>query len=334
MKKFFLFLISLVVGFGLFIWIGRMVGWQEIKRAFLIFKGWQGIVILVLTLLMALVGNWKWKVILKGIGTKISFGELFKSYLAGFSLMYLLPMMVLGGEVFRGYVLKEKNQIPWAKGMASIVIDRILEWTANLTIVFFGILFFLLNIGLPPTKLEIIFGGVFFLFLAGIIFFYFKCFKRESITKAIGRIFNHRLDSQPLEAEKEIFKFFKPKGKVMWRGFGLSFLRAVIMFFRTWLLIIFLGKGISGLPALSILGFSYLAVMIPIPTALGSHEAIQTFAFKSLGLGLSTATAFTMIIRGAELLIALAGVIILFRLGIFLLKNTIFKKLNNFFKGL
>ena len=98
------------------------------------------------------------------------------------------------------------------------------------------------------------------------------------------------------------------------------------MYFRTWLLILFLGKEISGLPVFSILGFTYLAVMVPIPTALGSHEAIQTFAFNSLGLGLPTATAFTMIIRGAELLIALVGVIILLRLGVIFLKNLLFKR--------
>ena len=102
------------------------------------------------------------------------------------------------------------------------------------------------------------------------------------------------------------------------------------MYFRAWLLILFLGKSIGALPVLSVLGFTYLAVMIPIPTALGSHEAIQTFAFNSLGLGASTATAFTMIIRVAELFIALAGVIILFRLGVILIKDVLFKKINAF----
>ena len=82
------------------------------------------------------------------------------------------------------------------------------------------------------------------------------------------------------------------------------------------------------MPVLSVLGFSYLAVMIPIPTALGSHEAIQTFAFGALGLGASAATAFTMIIRGAELIISLFGIIILFRLGVILIKNILFKKIN------
>lgn len=330
MKKLLFFSISLLIGIGLFIWIGKTVGWQEIQRAFLVFTGWQGVVILALTVLMALVGTWKWKEILKGEGVDISFGELWKIYLASFSMRYLVPMIIIGAELFQGYVLKERNKISWSKGMSSVIIDRILEWTANLAVVFIGIIFFFHKICLPPRNLGIIFGIAFFIFVIGIFLFYFKTFKRESMAKAVGKIFNHTLNNQPLEIEKEIFNFFKPKTKAMWKAFFLSFFRALIMYLRTWLLILFLGKSIGGFPALSILGFTYLAAMIPIPTSLGSHEAIQTFAFKSLGLGLSTATAFTMIIRGAELFIALIGIIILSRFGISLLKTIFFKKLDNF----
>ena len=330
MRKVLLFLISLSVGIGLFIWIGKTVGWQEIKNAFLVFTGWHGMAIFGLTLLMVLIGNWKWKEILRGENVKISFGELFKPYLAGFSVMFLAPILLLAGEFFRGYILKAQNAIPWSKGMASVLIDRILEWTANLVVIFFGVLFFLLIIGLPPIKLVIIFGGAFLFFAGGISYFYINAIRRKSMAKFFLRILGVEKFNQAnniLDVEKEIFDFFKPKKKSMWRGFGLSFLRAGAMYLRAWLLILFLGKEISALPALSILGFTYLAVMIPIPTALGSHEAIQTFAFSSLGLGLSAATAFTMIIRGAELLIALVGVIILYRLGIGLVKNTLFKKI-------
>jgi len=330
MKKALLFLVSLLIGVGLFIWIGKIVGWQEIKRAFLVFTGWQGMTIFGLTVMMALIGTWRWKEILKGVDVKLSFGEVWKAYIASFSIRFLFPIVITGAEIFQGHVLKKRHSVSWSKGMASVVIDRILEWTANLAVIFFGILFFLLIIGAPPIKLGIIFGGVFLLFFLGISFFYFKTFKRESMAKAFGKIFNHRLDSQPLEIEKEIFNFFKPKKMAMWKGFSLAFLRAAVMYLRTWFLIGFLGKNIGALPTLSILGFTYLAVMIPIPTALGSHEAIQTFAFNSLGLGAPTATAFTMIIRGAELIMALVGIIIFLRLGIGLLKSTLLGKINNF----
>ena len=330
MKKFLLFLISLLIGIGLFFWIIKTVGWQEIKNAFLVFTGWQGMAIFGLTLLMILIGNWKWKEILKGGGTNISFLNLLRTYLASFSIRFLAPIILVGAELFQGYALKERNSVPWSKGMASVIIDRILEWTANLVVIFFGVLIFLLMIGLPPMKLIIIFGGVFLFFIGGISYFYLNTFRRKSMAKFLLKILglkNFNQANSILETEKEIFNFFKPKKKSMWRGFGLSFLRAATMYLRTWLLILFLGKEISALPVLSILGFTNLAVMIPIPTALGSHEAIQTFAFNSLGLGLPTATAFTMIIRGAELIIALVGIIILYRLGIGLIRNTLFKKI-------
>lgn len=329
MKKALLFLISLLFGVGLFIWIGETVGWGKIKNAFLVFTGWQGIVIFSLTALIALVGTWRWKEILRGEEVKISFKNLINPYLAGFAIMFLAPILLLAGEFFRGYILKEKSSVPWSKGMASVMIDRILEWTANLVVVFFGALFFFYKIGLPPKNLGIIFGVALFLFTVLISSFYFKIFKQERIARPILRSlglknFNHT--NSILDIEKEIFNFFKSKKLALWKALSLSFLRTVFMYFRTWLLIIFLGKSLGALPALSILGFTYLAAMIPIPTALGSHEAIQTFAFNSLGLGASTATAFTMIIRGAELLIALAGVTILLRLGISLLKNNLFKQ--------
>ncbi len=327
MKKFLLFFLSLFIGIGLFIWIINFVGWQDIKNAFLVFTGWQGIVIFILTLLMMLIGNWKWKEILKGQEVKISFWELFKVYLAGFAVMFLAPILLWVGEIFRTYTLKEKEQISWSKALSSVIIDRILEWTANLVVIFLGLLFFLYKIGLPPKNLGIAFGGVLLLFVIAIFLFYFKTFKRESITKTFGRIFNGRLDKEPLQTEKEIFDFFKLEKKSMWRSFAISFLRAAVMYVRTWFLIMFLGKNISALSVLSILGFTYLAAMIPIPAALGSHEVIQIFSFNSLGLGVSTATAFTMIIRAAELLFALAGVVIFLRLGTIFLKNFIFKSI-------
>ena len=65
MKKVLLFIISLLIGIGLLIWIGKIVGWKEIKDSFLVFTGWFGIIIFLLTLLIILISNWRWQEILK-----------------------------------------------------------------------------------------------------------------------------------------------------------------------------------------------------------------------------------------------------------------------------
>ncbi len=327
MKKILFFLISLILGMGLFLWTVNFVGWEEIKSAFLVFAGWQGLVIFSLTFLMMMVGTWRWKEILKEEGVNVSFGDLFKTYLAGFSVMFLAPVLLWVGELFRSYTLKKRKQVPWSKAMASVIIDRILEWTTILITVFFGSIFFLSNIGLPSKELGIAFGLIFFFFAIGICLFYFKIFRKESIAKIFIKLLNGEINQEPLETEKEIFNFFKLQKKGMWKGFALSFLKVAIACLRGWVLVVFLGKGISYLSALSILSFTYLAAMIPIPTSLGSHEAIQSFAFSSLGLGISTATAFTMIIRTAELSVALLGLFFLFRLGALFLKSFVFPKI-------
>ena len=86
-------------------------------------------------------------------------------YLRSFSITYLFPILFFGGELFRGYFLKEKLLVPWEKSMSSIIVDRVLETTALLATIIFGILFFLLSIGLLPQKLELIFGGTLVMFI-------------------------------------------------------------------------------------------------------------------------------------------------------------------------
>lgn len=331
MKKSFLFLISFLIGTGLFIWVIKFVGLKKIKDAFLVFTGWQGLIILILTLLILLIGTLKWRMILRAKGGNFPFLDLFKIYLASFSLMYFLPIIILGGEIFRGYILKKRKFLPLKKGISSSFIDRILDWTTSLIIIFFGASFFLFKIGLPSKRVAIIFGLTFLFFLAAISFFYIKTFKRESIAKLFLRFLGSKyLDKRPLATEEEIFSFFDLKKMIMWKGFFLAFLGSGFYLLRTWILVSFLGKNIGFLSSLSVLGFSSLARMVPIPANLGSHETIQIFVFRALGLGAGTATAFTMIIRGAELSLAFLGIFILFRLGFSLLKDNLLKNNKNF----
>lgn len=325
MKKALLFLISLFIGIFLLISVIKLAGWKEIEETISVLTGWKGLVIFLFTLSLILVGIWKWKEILKSGGINIHFSDLYKPYFAGFSLMYLFPIVVLGGETFRGYTLKRKNQIPLPKGMASVIIDRILDFTTNLITILFGTLFFISRIVLPSMRMIIIFGGTFFLWVIGISFFYFKVFKRESIVKFVLKMINYKYENEePLEIEKEFFNFFDLRNIQFWKAVGLALLEETIVFFRTFLLINFLGKHISLLSNLSVVGFYYLAGIIPITAALGSYEVLGVFAFNALGIGAAVATAFSMIVRGTEVIIALIGIPIALKFGFDFLK--IFKE--------
>jgi len=317
MKQKLLVGFSLILGVAIFIQLGRVIGWSEIGKAFAVFTGWQGLVIVALSFLVAIIGNWRLKEILKDSGIDVPFITLFKVYLGGYSMMYLIPIIIWGGEAFRVYGLTKEKDVSWKKVFASVIIERILEWTINIVVIFLGLAFFLYNVYLPPKELIMIFGASLIFFVSIISYFYIKALGKKSIVRQIVKRFwkrDVRDDNSFITVENEVFEYFK-WGKGFNKGVVLSLLRAFVMQIRVWILIIFLGNMIGFWPSVSILGFTYLSSMIPIPTSLGSHEAIQFFAFTSLGLVASMATAFTMILRASEIIVSTVGMAFLLRTG-------------------
>ena len=325
-KQKLLFGFSFILGLVIFLWLGKSIGWEEIGKAFAVFTGWQGLVIILLSFLIAAIGNWRWKEILKDSGINIPFNNLFKIYLGGYSMMYLMPILIWGGEAFRVYGVTKESDVSWKKTFASVIIERILEWTVNIIVIFLGLAFFLYNVYLPPKELLIVFGISLLFFVSMISIFYIKALGKKSIVRAVVRRFWKKEvsdDNGFITVENEVYNYFQ-WGKSFNKGFALSILRALVMQLRVWILIIFLGEMIGFFPSISILGFTYLSSMIPIPTSLGSHEAIQFFSFSSLGLLGSISTAFTMILRAAEIIVSSVGMAFLLGTGFKLAESKIF----------
>jgi glycosyltransferase 2 family protein len=321
-KQKLLLIFSFLLGLAIFIWLGRIIGWGEIGSAFSVFTGWQGLVIIALSFLIAIVGNWRWKEILKDSGVEVSFFQLFKIYLGGYAMMYLFPVLVWGGEAFRVYGLGKEKNLSWKKTFSSVITERILEWTANIIVIFLGLGFFLYKVYLPPKELIIVFGVALLFFIFILSYFYVKALGKKSIVREIVKIFAGKEVSDGngmIAVENDVFNFFQLKNHSFKKGIAISVLRALVMQARGWILILFLGKWIGFFPSLSVLGFTYLSSMIPIPTSLGAHEAVQFYAFTSLGLTASMATAFTMIIRTGEIFVCSVGLIFLIRTGFNLL---------------
>lgn len=317
-KQKILLALSFLLGLAIFVWLGRAIGWNEVGRAFSVFTGWQGLVMIALSFLIAVIGNWRWKEILKDSGIEINFFSLFRIYLGGYAMMYLFPVLVWGGEAFRVYGLGQEKKLSWRKTFPSVIIERVLEWTANIVVILIGLSFFLYKVYLPPKELVMVFGIAFLFFVSVITYFYIFALGNRSIVKGFVRNFFKKEVSDSngmIEVENDVFRFFEMSNPSFWKGIALSFLRALTMQARGWMLILFLGNWIGFFPSLAILGFTYLSSMIPIPTSLGSHEAIQYYAFTSLGLLGSTATAFTLIIRAAEIIVSTVGMVFLIRTG-------------------
>ena len=320
MKRFLLSIFSLILGAVLFGVVIGNVGWQGIWDTLILLSGPKGVLIFLLTLVIWFVSTIRFKRILDGMGYNLSVFTLWPIYLSGFAISFLMPMLILGGELFRAYVLRDRFDVPFQKGVASVVIERLLEVTVLFVIIVFGSIFFFLSVGLPSKELTYIATGTVLVIAALLVAFYITSFKNKSIVKFFSRGTHN---GNILELEQEVFNFFTLRNRRFWEGLMWSVIKNLTALARAWLLVIFLGKTLGLLPILSILAFSYISMLIPIPAALGTHDAFQAFAFGALGVGSSTGAAFALVIRAVELLLAVIGIILVIPFGISLIKSRV-----------
>ncbi len=333
MKKILIFVVSFLIGVGLFFWVIKWVGWKEIKEILFTFSGYKGLVIIGITLLIWLVEIWRWKFIFKSQGYNLSVFSLGEILFASFAISYLFPTSFLGGEAFKIYAIKKKFSLNWEKNLTVNTIEKLLYISILLLFLISGAISFLFLTNRPLGNLGIavgVFIGILTLLLA---VFYFKSFKKESILKWFPKFFGvngkeNKYITQ--DFEKEVFHFFDFKKSLMWKGLGLTFLKIFSAFVRCWFLLFFLVGEMNILIALTILFFVHLSYIFPFPAKAGSSEIAQALAFGSLGLGSATGITFSFILRGAEVLVALFGLIILIKLGIKFLTGSVKNIANKF----
>ena len=268
-----------------------------------------------------MIGAFRWYFILQKQHCRVSFSATWKTYLAGFSLLFFVPVFPFASEIFRASYLKEHHAIDLPRGIASVTIDRILEVTSNLFVVVAGgIIFFLLgeHISYSLRTLGVIgFIGIWFLLL---FFLYIRIFQKKSIIRLFWKG-----NESTQETEQEVFRFFQSRSPFLWQGICFSLGKSFVGIVRAWIVILFFGKGFVILPAITIQGFYYLAALVPIPGALGFHEALQAVAFGAFGFGAGTGAAFALLVRTAEVLFAVAGLVLLFHFSLRFLKHTMFR---------
>lgn len=276
----------------------------------------------------------RWRVILENKGKDVSFKGLTYAWLTGWAGSYFTPFALLGGEIARVYVLKKNSNVSIKTGVVSVIIDKILEASVNFLFIILGISLFIYESLTLPPKLRILVLLV-LLPIFGIIFFYFKASRKESIVAIFEKPLRAVLKDKKkrdviFSSEDEIFAFFSGKNKVMWKAIFISIIRAFFRIFQFWILLFFLGLNPSLYQVIIIVAFATLSYyIIPLPGAIGVFEAIQAFVFTQIGFIAEMAIAFSLIFRGIEMLVAILGVIIAFHFGAVMVKDKIFNNNGN-----
>jgi uncharacterized protein (TIRG00374 family) len=218
MLKIFLGVVSFFIGAATFWFVISQVGIGEVIKRLFEFSPWGLIPLIVLTGIVQIIGAYKWQYVLRGLGVSIPLGALTKAFLAGNALSYITPVIYIGGDAARAYILRERYGVTWEKGIASITIDKISEAAVWVLVICAGVVAFLWQSQTPwASNLALILLAIMAFMAAGIALLYFLSFRKKSIVRPLllrpfhfeGSRAGHLL----CDIENELFRFFSFKNR-------------------------------------------------------------------------------------------------------------------------
>jgi uncharacterized protein (TIRG00374 family) len=263
----------------------------------------------------------RWVSVLHGLGERISLRTLpplAAARLAGFAVSYLTPGPQFGGEPVQLSMAHRRTGLPYARGTASLVIEKGFDLAGNLAFIGFGTLalrslpFAAGGSGSQWTFLSAagILLGILPLLYLGLVFAGFRPLSAamaRAIRRPRARPRLIRLAGFIREAETDVGLYGKKPVRAA-AQLVISFLAIQgLGILELWLTMKFLGSPIGFSNTVLLLAGSKLALYAPLPGGLGALEAVQRTLLVSLGYEPSLALALSIWVRIRDIVFALAG---------------------------
>jgi uncharacterized protein (TIRG00374 family) len=263
----------------------------------------------------------RWKIILKYQGIKLSFIKATLYRLAGYSISYITPGPRVGGEPVTAALMR-KEGIPFGKALSGIAMDKVIETACFGTFFIFGGLLILTQFSLPfATKLILIITLVFFVITIG-LFIHRLIHGKYYFTVIFRAIQLHRLsflkkfEHNVQEFEHLMIDFYHEKKLYFLGVVGMSVVAWVGMYFEYQFLSLILGVPIGISQLFLIISFVGVALLTPVPMALGTQEAGQIGAFAIFGIKKSSALALSLMVRARDLVLTGIGLAVVSYYGL------------------
>jgi len=327
MKKTVFSILSFIVGAVLFVVVLRYIGLDSFKKAFESFSWWTIAIVGLLGYLQTFVAMYRWKIILRAQGDSVSIKQLIAPKFVGLTVSYLTPGPNVGGEPVQAFFLKRNTGIGYSKGFASIMVDKILDFTYPLPFLIGALVYAFFRYDISWKAISVfVFTLIVLVALLGL--FYIQTYRGKGFFSSIIRFLRlhrfkrmERLIEKMLHFEQLIIKFFNHQKDLFAKGLFLSLVGGMIVLLQFVIVLISLGIDGNVVEVLMMMVFMILSSFLPIPAGLGSFEAGQVLIFSALGHPASIGLAFTLIIRSAELMKLAIGFFFISHIGLRALQN-------------
>lgn len=321
MKKLFP-IISLILGLILFIAVMAWVGVGDIFKVFLRINPFYLLIYFLVSISIFFGYVLRWWIIIRVSTRKgVHIGRLFFYKTAGYAISYLTPFAKLGGEPVQTYFLS-KEKIDMAHAASTVVIDKMLELTANVIFSLIGLIILALSFTLPKGSMTAIIWGLAF-FVALIAIFYYRMLLGLGFFSSIIDFFRLtrfkaiRANRWKIrDGEKRITDFYRSHKAAFISCSIISFALWVLSFLEFKLLMWVFDYEFSLAVLFFVVVFMGIATLFPFPAALGSQEAGQVTLFKIIGAEGNVGIGISLITRVRDILWTIVGLVFMYYKGV------------------
>jgi uncharacterized protein (TIRG00374 family) len=290
--------------------IGPEQIWKNIKEISIV----NFLILFFLRVLYWVLRTINWKVILDEYEGRVSLLHLFNARMVGHAVSQLTLTAQVGSEATRIFMVNRSNR---KVCVASVVVDKTIEFIAAIVFTIIGIIIIFYRIPLPGRVKTIFIGGVTICTL--VLFFLFRKQKKGLLGWMVDSLARFRIRPKFLEKQREKIKETDEYISEFYRAHKWAFLKVFLLYSLLVLLwtveihlnIVYIGDtGISIVDSFLITVLGNLAFIFPfIPGSLGIYEATYIALFALLGRRADMGLALVVIRRILALLLAGFGLL-------------------------
>lgn len=270
----------------------------------------------------------RWWLLLAAQGYRINYPLLMAYRLATFAVSYFTPGPHFGGEPLQVYLVTARHQVPVAVSVAAVVVDKVLEMTANFTFLTLGVLFVVQAQALPGVGEAQLLATSIVLLLLPLSLLVALFLDRRPVSALLAwlegpwRWLARRQGRQatPLAAttfartvrqsEDQSIDLCRHHPVTLALAVGASALSWAAIVGEFWLMTTVLGLDLTLPEAVAALLAARVAILLPLPAAVGALEASQALAMQLLGKSPAAGVSLSVLIRGRDVLLGVVGLAI------------------------
>ena len=270
----------------------------------------------------------RWWLLLYAQGYALPYHNLIAYRLATFAVSYFTPGPHFGGEPLQVYLVTARHKVPVSVSIAAVVLDKVLEMLANFTFLTLGVLFVLRLQVLPGVSDEQMLAASLLLLSLPIMVLVALWLGWHPLSTVLGwidrgwqRVAGRRGRNPSALTESAFYRTVRQSEEqstllcrqhpfILLLALGASALSWAAIVAEFWFMTGVLGLGLTLPEAVAALLAARVAILLPLPAALGALEASQALAMRALGQSPAAGVSLSLLIRGRDVFLGVVGLLL------------------------